>query len=61
LMYLPFQAIYNTPLILVTRPNQDWGTLLSMLGVQAAWVVILFAATRLVYNQAVKVLRVAGG
>lgn len=61
LLVLPFQAIYHTPLMLVTRPNQDWGTLLSMLGVQFAWVIILFVATRLFYNQAIKVLRVAGG
>jgi ABC-2 type transport system permease protein len=61
LLVLPFQAIYHTPLMLVTRPNQDWGTLLSMLGVQIVWVVILFVATRLFYNQAIKVLRVAGG
>jgi ABC-2 type transport system permease protein len=61
LLVLPFQAIYHTPLMLVTRPNQDWGTLLSMLGVQIFWVVILFVFTRLFYNQAIKVLRVAGG
>ncbi len=61
LLVLPFQAIYYTPLMLVTRPNQDWNTLLSMLGVQIFWVVILFVLTRLFYNQAIKVLRVAGG
>ena len=61
LLRLPFQAIYYTPLMMVTRPNQDWGLLLSMLGVQAAWVVVAFVLTRLFYNQAVKVLRVAGG
>jgi len=61
LLLLPFQAIYYTRLILVTRPDQDWGTLLSMLAVQIFWVVILYALTRLFYNQAIKVLRVAGG
>ena len=61
LLALPFQAIYHTPLMLITRPDQDWGTMLSMLGVQVIWVVILFGATRLFYNQAIKVLRVAGG
>lgn len=61
LRVLPFQAIYFTPLMMVTRPNQDWGTLFSALGVQAFWVVILFIVTRLFYNQAIKVLRVAGG
>ncbi len=61
LLLLPFQAIYYTPLMLITRPNQDLGTLFSMLGVQIFWVVILFIVTRLFYNQAIKVLRVAGG
>jgi ABC-2 type transport system permease protein len=61
LLRLPFQAIYYTPLMMVTRPNQDWSLLLSMLGVQAAWVIVAFILTRLFYNQAVKVLRVAGG
>ena len=61
LRVLPFQAIYFTPLMMVTRPNQDWGTLLVSLGVQAFWVVVLFIVTRLFYNQAIKVLRVAGG
>jgi ABC-2 type transport system permease protein len=61
LLVLPFQAIYYTPLMMVTRPEQDWGTLLSMLGIQAIWTVLLFVATRLFYHQAIKVLRVAGG
>jgi ABC-2 type transport system permease protein len=61
LFVLPFQAIYHTPLMMITRPNQDWNLLLSMLGVQALWVVTAFVLTRLFYNQAVKVLRVAGG
>jgi ABC-2 type transport system permease protein len=61
LLLLPFQAIYYVPLMMVTRPDQPWSALLSMLGVQAFWVVALFILTRLFYNQAIKVLRVAGG
>ena len=61
LLLLPFQAIYYTPLMMITRPQQDWGTLLSMLGVQAFWTIVLLMGTRLFYNQAIKVLRVAGG
>ena len=61
LLLLPFQAVYYTPLMMITRPNQDWGTLLGMLGIQAFWTGVLFVATRLFYNQAIKVLRVAGG
>lgn len=61
LMWLPFQAIYYTPLTMVAKPNLGWETFLSMLGVQFFWVVALFALTRLFYNQAVKVLRISGG
>ncbi len=61
LMWLPFQAIYYTPLTMVAKPDLGWGTLLPMLGVQLFWVIALFALTRLFYNQAVKVLRISGG
>lgn len=61
LLALPFQAIYYTPLMLVTRPNQDWSALLGMIAVQVFWVLALFVVARLFYNQAIKVLRIAGG
>jgi ABC-2 type transport system permease protein len=61
LLALPFQAIYHTPLMMITRPNQDWEAYLPMLGVQLFWAILTFALSRLFYNQAVKVVRVAGG
>jgi len=61
LFWLPFQAIYHTPLMMLTRPNQGLGVFLLMMAVQLAWAVILFVGARLFYNQAVKVLRIAGG
>jgi ABC-2 type transport system permease protein len=61
LLVLPFQAIYNTPLMMVTRPNQGWDILLPMLGIQVIWVAATFVISRLFYQQAVKVVRVAGG
>jgi ABC-2 type transport system permease protein len=61
LMWLPFQAIYHTPLMMITRPDQGWDVYIPMLSIQAMWVLILFMATRLFYNQAIKVLRVSGG
>ena len=61
LFWLPFQAIYHTPLMMLTRPNQGLDVFLPMLAVQLAWAVILFFAARLFYNQAIKVLRIAGG
>ena len=61
LLLLPFQAIYYTPLMLVSKPDVGWETLLPMLAVQLVWAVLLFVATRLFYGQAIKVLRVSGG
>lgn len=61
LFALPFQAIFYTPLMMATKPNQDVSTLLTSLGIQLFWAVTLFIATRLFYNQAVKVLRIGGG
>ncbi len=61
LFWLPFQAIYHTPIMMLTRPDQSLNSLLSMMGVQVVWAVALFVAARLFYNQAIKVLRIAGG
>src|SRR5258706_3873304 len=61
LLVLPFQAIFYTPLMMVTKPDQDIKSLLLSLGIQLFWAITLFIATRLFYNQAVKVLRIGGG
>jgi len=61
LLLLPFQAIYYTPLMMVTKPSLGWESFLPMLAIQLIWAIVLFAATRLFYGQAVKVLRVSGG
>lgn len=61
LYYLPFQAIYHTPLMMVTKPDQGLDVFLPMMAIQVFWAVMLFMGARLFYNQAVKVLRIAGG
>ncbi len=61
LLWLPFQAIFHTPIMMLTRPNQGMDIFLPMLAIQMAWAGVLYFAARLFYNQAVKVLRVAGG
>lgn len=61
LFWLPFQAIYHIPLMIVTRPDQPFTGYLPMLGTQIAWVAVLFLATRWFYNRAVRVLRIGGG
>ena len=61
LFWLPFQAIYHTPLMMMTKPDLGLGVFLPMLFIQVTWAVILFVLGRLFYNQAIKVLRIAGG
>jgi ABC-2 type transport system permease protein len=61
LYWLPFQAIYHTPLMMLTRPNQGLDVFLPMILVQLLWAGLLFLLARLFYNQAIKVLRIAGG
>jgi ABC-2 type transport system permease protein len=61
LFWLPFQAIYHTPLMMVTRPDQGLDVFLPMLLVQVFWAIALFVVARMFYHQAIKVLRIAGG
>ncbi|MEX1126080.1 MAG: ABC-2 family transporter protein [Acidimicrobiia bacterium] len=61
LLWLPFAAIYHTPLMMITQPDQDLAVLLERLGLQVFWVGSLFILSRLFYNRAIKVLRIAGG
>ena len=61
LFWLPFQAIFHTPLTMITQPNQAIQVFLQMLFVQTIWILILFVATRLFYNQAIKTVSIAGG
>lgn len=61
LFWLPFQAIFHTPIMMITRPDQELDVFLAMLAVQLGWAVLLFFLARLFYHQAVKVLRIAGG
>jgi ABC-2 type transport system permease protein len=61
LFWLPFQAIYHTPIMMVTKADQGLHVFLPMLLIQVLWAVALFSLTRLFYMQAIKVLRIAGG
>jgi ABC-type uncharacterized transport system permease subunit len=47
--------------MMVTKPDQNIAVFLQMLAMQFLWVVVTFIITRLVYDQAIKVLRVSGG
>ncbi len=61
LFWLPFQAIYHTPIMMLTKADQGLDVFLPMLLIQLIWAAALFILARLFFNQAVKVLRIAGG
>jgi ABC-2 type transport system permease protein len=61
LYYLPFQAIYNAPLTILTDPGLDVPDYLNMLGLQLVWVTALIIVSRLFFAQASKALTVNGG
>jgi ABC-2 type transport system permease protein len=58
---LPFQAIYNVPISMLTDPTLVLADFVNMMGIQLVWVAILLVASRLFFNQAVKVLTINGG
>jgi ABC-2 type transport system permease protein len=58
---LPFQAIYYTPLMTVTIPNQGVEVFFRMVGVQLFWAAVTYVLCRVAYGRAIKVLRIAGG
>lgn len=59
--FLPFQAMYHLPLMMLTEPDQDLAVYLGMIGIQVFWVVVMMVLARLFYNRAILVLRVSGG
>jgi viologen exporter family transport system permease protein len=61
LMWLPFQAIYYSPLMMVSKPDQDWRVFASMLAIQAGWAIVIVFLSRLFYHRAIQVLRLSGG
>ena len=58
---LPFQAIYHTPLHILTARDLGLIDYLQGLGIQLLWLVILFGAGRLFWNRSMKNLTVNGG
>ena len=59
--FLPFQAIYNTPLQILINKNYDLGDYASMLLRQVIWLIITFGVTRVFWNIAKKTITVNGG
>lgn len=61
LRYLPFQAIYNIPLTILTSDTMGIVHYLSALLVQVGWLVVLVIISRLYYRKALGQLTINGG
>lgn len=59
--YLPFQAVYNTPLTLLLNSNPDFKTAAVSLGTQLFWCVVLFLFSKLFWKASLKQITVNGG
>ncbi len=61
LAFLPFQAIYNTPLTILLSDGFSVHEYLSKILIQCGWLAILYFLSRFYYARAIRVLTVAGG
>ncbi len=59
--YMPFQAIYNTPLQILIGKNLDMADYGKMILVQFVWSVIMIIISRLFWSVSKKVITVNGG
>ena len=60
-MFLPFQAIYNTPLRLLIDHNMSNATRVSMIGVQLFWVLFIGIISDIFWKKSLKIITVNGG
>ena len=59
--YLPFQSIYNAPLSLLMDGNPDNKTILSTLGTQLIWCIIMIVISKLFWKISLRQITVNGG
>lgn len=59
--YLPFQSIYNAPLSILLDGDPSAETLLTTLGTQLFWTVVMLVISKLFWKASVKQITVNGG
>ncbi len=59
--YLPFQAIYNSPLSLLLNAHPDMQTVCTTLGLQAFWAIALTCISAAFWNRSLRQITVNGG
>lgn len=60
-MYMPFQSIYNSPLIILLNSNPSADEFLTTLGTQLLWCIITFVISKLFWKVSIKQITVNGG
>ncbi len=60
-IYLPFQAIYNTPLRILIDRTLTVKDYAEMLGIQFFWAILTFTACTLFWRKSLKIITVNGG
>jgi ABC-2 type transport system permease protein len=61
LEWLPFQAVYNTPVRLLTDPTLGGGDILAFFLKQAAWLLFFYLLGRILFSAALRRVVVNGG
>ncbi len=59
--FLPFQAIYNTPLTILLDGNPEIHTLLPSLGIQLFWCIVMTVISKLFWKISLRQITVNGG
>lgn len=59
--YLPFQSIYNAPLSILLDGTPDAGTVLTTLGTQLIWCIVMMMISRLFWKVSFRKITVNGG
>lgn len=58
---LPFQAIYNIPLKILTNQSLSFLDCIRLLGIQLLWALVMIGAARWFYGSAIKRITINGG
>lgn len=59
--YLPFQSIYNAPLTVLINGNPELETVLTILGTQLIWCVVMIILSKLFWKVSLRQITVNGG
>ena len=59
--FLPFRYVYNTPLSLLLNKDPDIRAVLTSLGIQLIWVIVMYLITQIFWRISLKQITVNGG